>query len=115
MSRKVTADHVRAMYSKWPYPSRIVGKDLIYDLANLFQVLLPREMLRGVDILDAGCGSGHRLVGFAKRFPEAQFTGIDMTEHSLEIARQLASEHNVKNIRFLRQNLLVTFLQNGVT
>lgn len=106
MSREGTAHQVRAMYSKWPYPSRVAGKDLIYDLVNLFQVLLPREMLRGVNVLDAGCGSGHRLVGFAKRFPDARFTGVDMTEHSLGVARQLASEHDVKNIRFLRQNLL---------
>jgi SAM-dependent methyltransferase len=94
------------MYSKWPYPSRVASKDLIYDLANLFRVLLPRETLRGAEVLDAGCGSGHRLVGFAKRFPNAQFTGIDMTENSLEVARKLASQHDVKNVRFLRQNLL---------
>src|SRR5262245_44106192 len=106
MSRGGTARDVMAMYSKWPYPSRIAGKDLIYDLANLFRVLLPRETVSGAEVLDAGCGSGHRLVGFAKRFPDAQFTGIDMTENSLEVARQLASQHNVKNVRFLRQNLL---------
>jgi SAM-dependent methyltransferase len=84
----------------------MVGRDLIYDLASLFQLLLPKAMFRGANILDAGCGSGHRLVAFAKRFPEARFTGIDMTERSIELAGQLAAQHGVNNIRFLRRNLL---------
>ena len=54
MSRGGTARDVMAMYSKWPYPSRVAGKDLIYDLANLFRVLLPRETLKGAEVLDAG-------------------------------------------------------------
>ena len=94
------------MYSKWPYPSRLAGKDLTYDLVNLIRLLLPTETLRDIDVLDAGCGSGHRLVAFAKRFPEAQFTGIDISEESLEVGRQLAFQHGVKNIRFLYQDLL---------
>lgn len=106
MAREGTARHVRAMYSKWPYPSRLAGKDLTYDLVNLIRLLLPTETLRDIDVLDAGCGSGHRLVAFAKRFPEAQFTGIDISEDSLEVGRQLAFQHGVKNIRFLYQDLL---------
>ena len=106
MAREGTARHVRAMYSKWPYPSRLAGKDLTYDLVNLIRLLLPAEMLRDIDVLDAGCGSGHRLVAFAKRFPEARFTGIDISEDSLEVGRQLAFQHGVKNVRFLYQDLL---------
>ncbi len=45
-------------------------------------------------------------MAFAKRFPEAQFTGIDISEDSLEVGRQLAFQHGVKNIRFLYQDLL---------
>ena len=106
MSRQGAARHVTEMYSKWPYPSRVASNELIYDLANMFDVLLPREMLQGVDVLDAGCGSGHRLVAFAKRFPKARFTGIDMTENALQVARRLAEQHGVRNVRFLRRNVL---------
>lgn len=101
-----TSEQVTAMYSKWPYPSAIAGTDLLYDLASLFQLLLPKEMCQDIEVLDAGCGSGHRLVGFAKRFPRARFTGIDMTDASLDIARQLAAKHGVTNVTFLKQNLL---------
>jgi SAM-dependent methyltransferase len=93
------------MYSKWPYPSQVAGKPLIYDLANLFQILLPAETLSGARVLDAGCGTGHRLVAFAKRFPEARFTGIDNAERALVIARQLSAEHGVTNVRFVHIDL----------
>jgi len=97
---------VSAMYSRWPYPSPIAGRELLYDLASMLDMLLPRGGRNGIEILDAGCGTGHRLVACAKRFPHARFTGIDITEASLDVARQLAARHNVTNVRFLRQDVL---------
>lgn len=105
MTKAGSVEQVKALYSAWPYPSRVAGDALIYDLANLFHVLLPKEMLRGIKVLDAGCGSGHRLVGLAKRFPNAEFWGVDMTEESLEVARDLAVRHGVTNVRFVCQSL----------
>lgn len=100
-------EDVVAMYSKYPYPSPTVGGTLAYDVANLFFYLLPdRDDLKGRKILDAGCGTGQRVLGFAKRYPKAKFQGIDLTTSSLEIAKQLGQRHNLQNIKFKKADIL---------
>ena len=105
MSQSGTAD-VTAMYSKYPYPSPTVGGTLAYDVANLFYLLCDADDFSNLKILDAGCGTGQRVLGFAKRYPKAQFYGIDLTAASLDVARQLAQKHDIKNISFKRQDIL---------
>ncbi|MFL5357703.1 class I SAM-dependent methyltransferase [Archangium sp.] len=99
-------EDVRQMYEQHPYPSPIVGDSLIHDLANAIGMLFPDDTLAGWNVLDAGCGTGHRLVSFAQRYPAARFTGVDMTEHSLAVARQLARKHGVSNLELRRGDLL---------
>jgi SAM-dependent methyltransferase len=91
---------VRAMYERYPYPSPISGDSLIEDVANGLYAMFGERSLQGWRVLDAGCGTGHRLVGVARRYPEADFTGIDMTAASLDVARDLARKHGVGNLRF---------------
>ena len=105
MSTVSTAD-VRAMYSKYPYPSPTVGGSLSFDVANLFRLLCGPDDFSGKKILDAGCGTSQRVLGFAKRYPKAKFLGIDMTTASLNVARQLALRHNVQNISFQERDIL---------
>ncbi len=105
MSTVGTAD-VKAMYSKYPYPSPMVGGSLSYDIANLFRILCAGDDLNGKKILDAGCGTAQRVLGFAKRYPKAKFQGIDMTTASLDVAKQLAQRHNVQNITFKEKDIL---------
>jgi SAM-dependent methyltransferase len=38
-------------------------------------------------ILDAGCGSGGMLAALRKKFPQAELTGLDESEHALELVR----------------------------
>jgi trans-aconitate methyltransferase len=97
---------VRAMYEAYPYPSPVAGDSVIEDVASGLYSLYGEHSLEGWRILDAGCGTGHRLVGVARRYPKAQFIGADMTATSLNVAQQLAHRHGVKNIRFEQQDLL---------
>ena len=106
-----TAD-VLAMYSKYPYPSPTVGLSLSFDIANLFYLICEGDELVGKKILDAGCGTGQRVLGFAKRYPKAQFQGVDMTRASLEVAWQLAKKHEIQNITFKHGNLLSLELED---
>jgi len=94
------------MYEAYPYPSPIVGDSVIDDVANCLYSLYGERPLAGWRILDAGCGTGHRLIGAARHYPDAQFVGVDMTAASLDVARQLAEKHKVRNVRLEQGNLL---------
>ncbi|MCA1566079.1 MAG: class I SAM-dependent methyltransferase [Acidobacteria bacterium] len=102
----VSTEDVVAMYSQYPYPSPTVGKSLSYDIANLFYFLCGKDDLNYKKVLDAGCGTGQRVLGFAKRYPKAEFQGIDLTQASLEVANQLARSHRIHNITFKQRNIL---------
>jgi SAM-dependent methyltransferase len=101
-----TTDDVRALYEKYPYPSPVVGESLARDVAVMFRWLLRDDDLSGREILDAGCGTGQRLLGVASEYPDARFTGVDMTEASLAVARRLAEKHAIGNVSFERADLL---------
>ena len=45
----------------------------------------PREQF---SLLDAGCGSGGMLATLREKFPQAELTGIDASEHAIEICRE---------------------------
>src|SRR2546430_2487012 len=38
-------------------------------------------------VLDAGCGSGGMLAALREKFPQAELTGIDESEHAIELCR----------------------------
>jgi trans-aconitate methyltransferase len=100
------ADQVRAMYERYPYPSPTVGDDLILDLANVVGFAFPEEEFDGKTIIDFGCGTGHRLIGVAQRYPRANVIGVDTTDKSLRVARELAKRHAVGNVQFVNEDLL---------
>lgn len=102
----VSTDDVVAMYSRYPYPSPVVGGGLAFDVANLFSLLCGNDALAGGKILDAGCGTGQRVVGFAQRYPGARVHGIDAAEPSLHVARELAERHGVRNVTFSRHDIM---------
>jgi 2-polyprenyl-3-methyl-5-hydroxy-6-metoxy-1,4-benzoquinol methylase len=101
-----TTQDVKMMYENYPYPSPVVGESLLRDLSNAVGFLLPGKDLSGWRILDAGCGTGHRVLGLARDYPKAVVTAIDMTETSLRVARQLALKHRIENVMFKEANLL---------
>jgi SAM-dependent methyltransferase len=97
---------VAAMYARYPYPSATVGRALSYDVANLFALLCPGDDLAGRRVLDAGCGTGQRVLGMAKRYPRASFLGVDLSPASLDVARRLAERHALPNVAFAAADLL---------
>ncbi len=103
-----TTLQVKSMYEQYPYPSKAAGIPRLAELYNLLQ-LFSRESgfdFKGKRVLDAGTGTGHRLVEAARSMPETEFVAIDMTEASLETARSLASTHGLTNVTFRRINIL---------
>jgi SAM-dependent methyltransferase len=51
-------------------------------------------------ILDIGCNSGLKTVFYAMNMPSTRFVGIDLSNVSIEKARERAEKYNCKNIRF---------------
>ncbi|WP_420130059.1 class I SAM-dependent methyltransferase [Longimicrobium sp.] len=102
----VSTQDVITMYSRYPYPSPVVGGGLAYDIANLFSLLCPGDALEGRSVLDAGCGTAQRAVGFAQRYPGARVQGIDAVDASLHVARELASRHGVRNASFSHGDIM---------
>jgi SAM-dependent methyltransferase len=101
-----TSCDVRTMYEAYPYPSPTVGGTLIQDVANSLYTIFGDDELSGRRILDAGCGTGQRLLAVAQRYPKAHFVGLDMTAASIAVAEALSHRHGIRNVEFYRSELL---------
>lgn len=51
-------------------------------------------------ILDAGCGSGYKSLVLAEANPGAKIVGVDISEKSIELARQRLQYHGFDNTEF---------------
>jgi SAM-dependent methyltransferase len=103
---EITTTEVQSLYEQFPYPSPVAGESLIHDVANAVEFLFPGQDLADWNILDGGCGTGHRVSALAQAYPRARVLGIDLTPASLSVARQLASRHGLHNLEFQQANLL---------
>uniref|UniRef100_A0A0K0DTR8 Methyltranfer_dom domain-containing protein n=1 Tax=Strongyloides stercoralis TaxID=6248 RepID=A0A0K0DTR8_STRER len=59
------------------------------------------------ECLDVGCGDGFHVIELAHLYPNAKFTGVDITKHAIEIAEnKLTQEKNksLKNVSFINMN-----------
>lgn len=93
----------RAMYERAPYPGLGAG---LKDMGIYFDSIMPDLRARkNVRFLEAGCGTGHILVGVAKQNPTWDCYGIDLSQASLDLATQLAAKHGTK-VTVKRQSYL---------
>jgi len=91
---------VRELYERFPYPLPTSIAEPIFDTA--LGVDLTFADLDGKRVLDAGCGTGHRLVALALQFPGTSFLGLDFSGSSLAVAVELARKHGCDNVELLR-------------
>ncbi|MDD5559537.1 class I SAM-dependent methyltransferase [Candidatus Methylomirabilis sp.] len=57
-------------------------------------------------VLDAGCGSGLFTLFLAERFPQARFTGYDLSEEHIRESQEEASRKGLKNVSFCVEDLV---------
>jgi len=63
-----------------------------YDLTRKYYLLGRDRLIRHLDagpgcsVLEVGCGTGRNLIAAAERWPEAQFTGLDISASMLKTA-----------------------------
>lgn len=94
-------------YSSYPKFHEIMAEDSaqIHD-ALLIDAIIPlgeglvEALEDGIDVLDVGCGQGHSVNLLARAFPRSRFTGIDIAEEALEVARAEAEAWGLRNAQF---------------
>jgi ubiquinone/menaquinone biosynthesis C-methylase UbiE len=102
-------EKIRQQFDFGPYPRIPLERSPQNDLNSLYyhnlvtsyylrnqRVLSPENKL----ILDAGCGTGYKSLVLATANPGAKIVGVDISEQSLELARQRFQHHGVENGEF---------------
>lgn len=102
---KRTGDQIKALYDNNPYPIRAEqvpqrGVPLLIHWINAAVAPQATALQPSSNILSAGCGTGQEVFLLAQQFPQAQITGVDFSEKSIEIAQQHAAAMQLKNVRF---------------
>jgi SAM-dependent methyltransferase len=102
-----TTSAVADLYEDYPYPAHGVVSDVVARmLLDVVATARRRVQGRRVRLLDAGCGTGEQTVGIARRYPDLEIAGIDLSNASLGFARRLGEKHGVQ-IRFERRDLML--------
>ncbi len=93
-------------YGRFPYPPAGAGrmwkkrrKSLHAEGGRIASMLASRNpKAAGGRVLDAGCGTGIKLVGLAKALPTTRILGVDASSASLEAAREAAAGEGAGNV-----------------
>lgn len=78
-----------------PQEEQMADESMVRNLDAQAKAIWPQEeplferygLTGPIRILDVGCGTGEISSRLAKRYPEAEVTGVDLLESSLDIAR----------------------------
>jgi len=103
-----TSTNVASMYKKYPYPFPSSKIKNVNELLNLFKFFSLENNFdfNNKNILDAGSGTGHRIINVAKYYKKSNFLGIDFSENSIKFAKEIAKKNKISNIEFRKANLL---------
>jgi ubiquinone/menaquinone biosynthesis C-methylase UbiE len=107
-------DKIRQQFDYGPYPRTPLEQSAKECHEELFSHnLITAYYLRhrrvtqtqGKLILDAGCGSGHHALILAEANPGAKIVGIDLSEQSINMARQRLAYHGFDQAEFYQAKL----------
>lgn len=105
----VTA-RVRAFYEHVRFPGvRFPDQDGLILMRRLAERASRDPAARSTGqfrVLDAGCGTGNTGLSLARRFPDIEFVGLDISLPSLDVARAVAEREGIENIRFRQADLM---------
>lgn len=72
----------------------------LVDLLHSGTSYPPRSM-----VLEAGCGVGAQTVTLAQRSPDARFTSVDISAHSIAEAKRMTDAAGLSNVRFQQADI----------
>ncbi|MEH6477242.1 MAG: class I SAM-dependent methyltransferase [Sneathiella sp.] len=90
-----------ANYDNVPYPSYCyVNTDpgRMSAIGALFGIDAPA--IETANILEIGCAAGGNILPLAARYPNAKFTGVDLSQNQIDTARGKADSLQLSNIKF---------------
>ena len=102
-------EKIRQQFDTGPYPRTPLEASpkndaislYIHNLVNPYYLRNEKVIeTEGKVILDAGCGSGYKSLVLAEANPGAKIVGVDISEKSVELARQRLQYHGFNNIEF---------------
>lgn len=95
---------VVGMYSEHPWPGGTRNAD--EEMGWRLRVLgIQKEDYQGKRVLEMGCGTGEYASWYAVNGAK-EVVGVDLSDGSLAIAREGAATKQIKNIQFLKQDVL---------
>ncbi|GEM_PF-1519513 len=105
---EAVTEMVKRFYEEIQFPgTRPMEQDSLIFLRKFSRII---ASFHGVDqairVLDAGCGTGNTSRALAAQYPEVSFTGIDLSQSSIETARRGASAKNLENVTYFQWNML---------
>lgn len=84
------------------------GQTVVAALIEHILPLVPgliKDLEKGIDVLDVGCGSGRALNLMAKTYPKSRFFGYDLSEEAIAVGRSDASGESLTNVKFEAKDL----------
>ncbi|MFM7428069.1 MAG: class I SAM-dependent methyltransferase [Elainella sp.] len=102
-------DKIRQQFDYGPYPRTPLEDSpresfeqlYVHNLVTAYYLRHRRVVdTRDKVILDAGCGSGYKALMLAEANPGAKIVGIDLSEQSVNLARQRLQYHGFDNAEF---------------
>ncbi len=88
----------------WRQLHTLVGSGLTVS-AETRAVLEFHKGKQAGSVLDLACGTGHYARAFARRFPDAEICGIDISPAMLGKAQRIASRKKLEHIIYLRGDI----------
>ena len=64
-----------------------------------------RDLEKGINVLDVGCGYGHSTNLMGKNFPNSKITGYDFSEVGIAAAKEETKTLSLSNVNFELQNI----------
>jgi len=102
-----TSKIVQSFYMQNPYPKwktlKIEPNTL--SIEGLFKQL-DRGLSKTINILFAGCGTGHQVIECAINHPHIKIVAIDLSPNSLAYAIAMAEKYKLTNIQFFVLDIL---------
>ncbi|XP_038079119.1 ubiquinone/menaquinone biosynthesis C-methyltransferase UbiE-like [Patiria miniata] len=66
---------------------------------------IQKQLNDGIEVLDAGCGTGLSTRIIAGHFPKSRFSGIDLSKPGILEAREMATKKGLSNVEFLASDI----------